>query len=73
MAFEAMQLLAGGGIRLFGLPKGDVALGGGGMFAWIKDLRSLRVGDPVGGTSDIQANLHYVNRNGYYAALQYKF
>ncbi len=40
-----------------GLPKGDVAIGGGGIIAWVKDLRTLHVGDRVGGTSDIEADL----------------
>ena len=66
-------ILGGGGIRLFGLPKGEVALGAGGMLAWVKDLRTLHVGDPVGGTSDIEEDLHYERRHGWYAALQYKF
>jgi hypothetical protein len=70
---DVPALLAGGGVRLFGLPKGDVALGGGAMFAWVKDLRRLRVGDPVGGTTDIETDLHYRRRFGYYLALQYKF
>lgn len=70
---DVPALLAGGGVRLFGLPKGDIALGGGGMFAWTKDLRTLRVGDAVGGTIDIESDLHYVRRQGYYLALQYKF
>jgi hypothetical protein len=72
-ANDKPALLAGGGIRLFGLPKGDIALGGGGMMAWVKDLHTLHVGDPIGGTTDIQSDLHYVHRSGYYLALQYKF
>lgn len=70
---DVPALLGGGGIRLFGLPKGEVALGAGGMIAWVKDLRTLHVGDPVGGTSDIEANLHYVRRHGLHFALQYTF
>jgi hypothetical protein len=70
---DVPALLAGGGIRLFGLPKGEVALGGGGMIAWVKDLRTLRVGDPVGGTTDIEADLGYMRQQGWYLALQYKF
>jgi hypothetical protein len=70
---DVPALLLGGGVRLFGLPRGDIALGGGAMIAWVKDLDSLRVGAPVGGTSDIEADLHYVGRRGLYAALQYKF
>jgi hypothetical protein len=36
--------IAGGGVRPFGLPKGDVALGVVWMLAWVKDLGSLEVG-----------------------------
>ena len=70
---DAPALLAGGGIRLFGLPKGDVALGAGAMIAWVKDLRTLHVGQPIGGTSDIDADLHFVRKQGGYFAVQYKF
>ena len=70
---DVPALLGGAGVRLFGLPKGEVALGGGGMIAWVKDLRTLQVGAPVGGTSDIEADLGYVRRHGWYTALQYKF
>ena len=70
---DVPALLGGAGIRLFGLPKGEVALGGGGMIAWVKDLRTLQVGGPVGGMSDIETDLGYVRRHGSYLALQYKF
>lgn len=70
---EVPAILAGGGLRLFGLPRGDVALGIGAMIGWVKDLGSLRVGDAVGGTADIEADLRYAQRQGFYAALQYKF
>jgi len=70
---DVPAFLAGGGIRLFGLPKGDVALGAGWTIGWVKELRSLEVGDPVGGTSDIEADLRRVGRQGAYFALQYKF
>ena len=66
-------LLVGGGVRLFGLPKGEVALGAGWMMAWVKDLRSLADGDVIGGTRDIEADMRYFLRNGLYLALQYKF
>lgn len=70
---DVPALLAGGGIRLFGLPKGDVALGAGAMIAWVQDLRTLQVDHPAGGTSDIDADLHAVRKHGGYFALQYKF
>ena len=58
---DSPALLGGGGIRLIGLPKGDVALGAGGMIGWVKDLGTLQVGDRVGGTSDIEADLEVRN------------
>jgi len=68
-------ILAGGGLRLFGLGKGDVAIGGGAMFAWYKDLQKLKVGDVVTGTTQIDADLGYSSRPklGGYFAIQYKF
>jgi hypothetical protein len=68
-------ILAGGGLRLFGLGKGDVAVGGGAMFAWYKDLRTLQVGQVVSGTAAIDADLGYSStpKVGGYFAIQYKF
>ena len=68
-------ILVGGGLRLFGLGKGDVAIGGGAMFAWFKDLQKLKVGDVVTGTTQIDTDLGYSSRPklGGYFAIQYKF
>jgi hypothetical protein len=68
-------ILLGGGLRLFGLGKGDVALGGGAMFGWYKDLQKLKVGDVVTGTSDINSDLGYIAtpKVGGYISIQYKF
>jgi len=68
-------ILIGGGVRLFGLGKGDVAIGGGGMFAWYKDLQKLKVGDVISGTTSIDADLGFASRPkvGAYVAIQYKF
>jgi hypothetical protein len=68
-------VLVGAGIRLFGLGKGDVAIGGGAMFGWYKDLQKLKVGDVVTGTKDITADLGYIStpKIGGYFAIQYKF
>lgn len=68
-------VLLGGGLRLFGAGRGDVAIGGGLMFAWIKDLQKLKEGDVIGGTKDIEADLGYATRpkaEGYFV-IQYKF
>jgi hypothetical protein len=68
-------ILLGGGVRLFGLGKGDVAIGGGAMFAWYQDLQKLKVGDVISGTNDINSDLGYIStpKVGGYFALQYKF
>jgi hypothetical protein len=68
-------ILLGGGVRLFGLSKGDIAVGGGAMFAWVKDLQKLKVGDVITGTNDINSDLSFNSRPkvGGYFAIQYKF
>lgn len=68
-------ILLGGGVRLFGLGKGDVAIGGGAMFAWYQDLQRLKVGDVITGTNDINSDLGYIStpKVGGYFSLQYKF
>jgi len=69
------SILLGGGLRLFGLSKGDVAVGGGAMFGWYKDLNKLHVGDVVTGTQAIQSDLTFISapKVGGYVAIQYKF
>jgi hypothetical protein len=69
------SILVGGGFRLFGVGKGDVALGGGAMFAWFKDLQKLHIGDVVAGTQQIDSDLGFTSRPklGGYVAIQYKF
>jgi hypothetical protein len=68
-------VLLGGGLRLFGTGKGDVAIGGGIMLGWYKDLQKLKVGDVVSGTSAINSDLGYIGtpKPGGYFAIQYKF
>lgn len=68
-------LLLGGGIRLFGLGKGDFAVGGGLLLGWYKDLQKLKVGSVISGTADIDADLGYINtpKPAPYITLQYKF
>jgi hypothetical protein len=68
-------ILLGGGLRLFGLGKGDIGVGGGAMFAWYKDLNKLHVGDVVTGTSAIQSDLTFISspKIGGYLSIQYKF
>lgn len=68
-------ILLGGGLRLFGLGKGDISLSGGAMFAWVKDLQKLKPGDVVNGTADINADLGYTSKpkTGKYFAILYKF
>jgi len=69
------SILVGGGLRLFGLGKGDIAIGGGAMASWYKDLNKLKVGDVVTGTNDINSDLKFISRPkiGGYVTIQYKF
>jgi hypothetical protein len=67
------SILLGGGFRLFGLGKGDVAIGVGAILAWVKDLTNLKPGDEITGTKDIEADLTYQRRTRPYVALLYKF
>ncbi len=48
-------LMLGAGFRL---PKG-IVLSGGAALSWTKELKTLKVGDVVGGTSDIEKDLEY--------------
>jgi hypothetical protein len=70
---DAPGLFAGSGLRLFGIGTGDVALGGGWISGWVQDLKTLRVGDRVGGTIDIDRDLGFARRDGWYVLAQYKF
>jgi hypothetical protein len=68
-------VLTGVGFHLFGVGKGDVAIGGGAMFGWTKDLQKLKIGDVVTGTKDIDADLGYSGTPHVkaYFTIQYKF
>jgi len=70
---DVFALLSGAGIRLFAAGRGDVAIGGGGMLGWVKDLKTLRENDLVGGTKDIEADIAARRRRGWYLVVQYKF
>jgi hypothetical protein len=70
---DVLALLSGAGVRLFAAGRGDVAIGGGLMMGRVKDLRTLRENDPVGGTKDIEADFVARRRIGWYAVIQYKF
>ena len=70
---QAPALLAGGGLRLFSIGRGDAAIGAGVMFGWVRDLQSLKEGDVVGGTADIEADKSFVPRTSGYVIVQYKF
>jgi hypothetical protein len=72
---EAPTLFFGGGIRLFHTGKGDFAIGFGRAFPWVKQLKTLKEGEPAG-TKDIEADLEFrrlVGQRPTYIALQYKF
>src|SRR5205823_1255817 len=67
--------LMGGGIRLFGLGKGDFGLTYGAMMGWYKDLNKLQVGSVINGTKDIDSDLAFIGKPHIksYFAIQYKF
>lgn len=67
------SILFGGGLRLFRAGKGHVAVSGGTIVAWVKDLTNLKPGDVITGTKDIEADLTYQRRNRPYIAILYKF
>lgn len=68
-------ILLGGGLRLWGLGSGHVAIGGGAMFGWIKDLHDLKEGQKVADLATIEADLRYRSgpKRGAYFVVQYKF
>ncbi len=72
---DVPAILTGAGIRLFSAGPGDIAISGGAMFAWYKDLQKLKIGSVVSGTADIEADKGFITtpKIGGYFALQYKF
>jgi hypothetical protein len=68
---DAPAILTGLGLR-FTRPK-RLALSVGGILAWVKDLDKLRVGGPVSGTAEIEADLKAQPTVKGYFALQYTF
>jgi len=72
---ETPTVFLGGGIRLFGIGRGDVGIGGGAALTWVRDLTKLEVGQTVGGTADIEKDLSFKHAPhvGSYLVLQYKF
>jgi hypothetical protein len=65
--------LVGGGIRLFGLGKGDFGVTYGAMIGWYKELNKLQVGSVVTGTADINSDLTYKPHIKSYFGIQYAF
>jgi hypothetical protein len=68
-------ILTGAGFRLFTLGNGGVAVGGGAMFGWVKDLKTLQPGQVVSGTAAIEADLGFRTKPdiGGYFTIQYNF
>jgi hypothetical protein len=65
--------LIGGGIRFFGTKTG-LGIGGGLMYAWVKDLQTLQVGSVVTGTAQIDADKTRLRgKAGGYFTIQYQF
>lgn len=73
---ETPALLLGGGVRLFSIGKGDVAIGAGVVAGWVRDLQTLKPGlSVVTGTKDIESDLGFGGgpRTRSYLTIQYKF
>ena len=72
---DVPAILLGGGLRLFSVGKGDVAVGGGLAIVWTQDLTHLKVGDVISGTKDIDQDLsfNHAPKPRPYFTLQYKF
>ena len=68
---NAPAVLLGGGLRLFG--KTPLAISGGGVVAWIRDLNNLKPGDVVKSSLEVDADLKRRMQIRLYVALQYKF
>ncbi|MBS1826025.1 MAG: hypothetical protein JST93_11940 [Acidobacteria bacterium] len=66
--------LVGAGFRLFG-GKSGLAIGGGAMFAWVKDLKTLQVNQVVSSAAAIEQDRGFRTRPsvGGYFAIQYQF
>lgn len=64
-------VLLGTGFRLT-RPK-RVAVGFGGMLAWVKDLTDLHAGGPVTGTAELESDLKYKPTVKAYFTIQYQF
>ena len=66
-------VLVGGGIRLLGSKTG-LGIGGGLMWAYVKDLQTLQVGQVVNGTAQIDGDKTRLRgKAGGYVSIQYQF
>lgn len=67
-------LLLGGG---FFVPASKFAISGGAVFTWEQSLETLKVGDSVKSTTDLQNDIRYgvfdVGVKGWYLGIQYQF
>ena len=52
-------ILIGVGVRLFAVGKSDVSVSGGGVVAWVKTLKTLKEGDVITGTKEIEADMGF--------------
>ncbi len=64
-------ILFGAGLRF--LRPSHLGLATGAALTWIKDLDTLSVGSPVGGTTDIENDLQFKPTVKLYFTLQYTF
>ena len=70
---ETPAVIVGGGLRLFGGRGRNVALSGGGVFGWVKELSGLSVGDVVDGTKSIEEALALGLQMKWYGGLLFSF
>lgn len=68
---DAPALLAGFGLR-FVRPR-RIGLAGGIVAGWLKELQTLKPGDPVTGTAAIESDLELELEFSYYLSIQYSF
>jgi hypothetical protein len=70
---EKPALIVGGGLRLFGSPKGGIGISGGLVRAWVNEIPQAQLAIPITGTKDIEDRKERVWKNAGYFMFQYQF
>ncbi len=67
-------MLLGGGVFI---PASKFAISGGAVFTWQQSLKTLKVGDSVKSTTDLQNDIEYglfdIRSKGWYLGILYNF